>query len=79
LTVDRFKKKKEILFPYFYNMSRSGSEAIAKALKGGGLSSVEKIKKAREAWNNNSLFFPNKDDFLFTWLCSSFAKPNMKK
>ncbi|CEJ02217.1 hypothetical protein RMCBS344292_16229 [Rhizopus microsporus] len=60
-------------------MSRSGSEAIAKALKGGGLSSVEKIKKAREAWNNNSLFFPNKDDFLFTWLCSSFAKPNMKK
>lgn len=60
-------------------MSDLTSEKIAKALKGAGLSSKQRIKKAVEAWENNAIFFPNKDDFLFEWICSAFAKPNMKK
>jgi hypothetical protein len=55
------------------------SEKIAKALKGAGLNSKQRIEKAREAWNNVDIFFPNKDDFLFDWICSAFAKPNLKK
>ncbi|KAI9263737.1 hypothetical protein BY458DRAFT_438511 [Sporodiniella umbellata] len=55
------------------------SETVAKALKGGGLSSKQKISKALKAWNDNTFFFPNKDEFLLTWICSCFAKPNTKK
>ncbi|KAI8967508.1 hypothetical protein BDF20DRAFT_218802 [Mycotypha africana] len=53
------------------------SERIAKDLKGGGYSSQDKIKTACKAWTDNSIFFPNKDDFLFEWICSAFAKPNL--
>ncbi|KAL7313294.1 hypothetical protein PS15m_007055 [Mucor circinelloides] len=60
-------------------MSELTSEKIAKALKGAGLSSKQRIEKAQEAWSNDAIFFPNKDDFLFDWICSAFAKPNMKK
>ncbi|CEP18278.1 hypothetical protein [Parasitella parasitica] len=60
-------------------MSDLTSEKIAKALKGAGFSSKQKIEKAKEAWTNDAIFFPNKDDFLFDWICSAFAKPNMKK
>lgn len=60
-------------------MSNLTSEKIAKALKGAGLSAKQRIEKATEAWNNEAIFFPNKDDFLFDWICSAFAKPNMKK
>ncbi|RCI02663.1 hypothetical protein CU098_008721, partial [Rhizopus stolonifer] len=60
-------------------MSELTSEKIAKALKGAGLSSKQRIEKALEAWHSNAIFFPNKDDFLFDWICSAFAKPNLKK
>jgi hypothetical protein len=60
-------------------MSDHSSEKIAKALKGAGLSAKKRIEKAYEAWNDDSIFFPNKDDFLFEWLCSALSKPNMKK
>ncbi|RCH82071.1 hypothetical protein CU098_008125, partial [Rhizopus stolonifer] len=60
-------------------MTTLNSETIAKALKGGGLSSKQKILKAREAWNDNTFFFPNKDEFLLSWICACFAKPNTKK
>jgi hypothetical protein len=56
------------------------SEKIAKALKGSGLSHQERITTATQAWNNPNLFFPNKDDFLFDWVCSVLTmKPNMKR
>lgn len=61
------------------SMTTLNSETIAKALKGGGLSSKQKILKAREAWNDNTFFFPNKDEFLLSWICACFAKPNTKK
>jgi hypothetical protein len=78
------KKKIENNFQKAYNsvssiMSELTSEKIAKALKGAGLSSKQRIEKASEAWTNDAIFFPNKDDFLFDWICSAFAKPNMKK
>ncbi|KAG1230589.1 hypothetical protein G6F35_001860 [Rhizopus arrhizus] len=60
-------------------MKSLNSETIAKALKGGSLSSRQKISEARAAWDNDSFFFPNKDEFLLSWICTCFAKPNMKK
>ncbi|GAA5808334.1 hypothetical protein MFLAVUS_001724 [Mucor flavus] len=60
-------------------MSDLTSEKIAKALKGAGLSAKQRVEKANEAWKNDAIFFPNKDDFLLDWICSAFAKPNMKK
>ena len=60
-------------------MSELTSEKIAKSLKGAGLNSKQRIEKAHEAWSNNAIFFPNKDDFLFEWICTAFAKPNLKK
>lgn len=68
-----------LLFSAYSIMSELTSEKIAKALKGAGLSSKQRIEKAQEAWSNDAIFFPNKDDFLFDWICSAFAKPNMKK
>ncbi|CAO3616277.1 unnamed protein product [Cunninghamella blakesleeana] len=59
-------------------MTHLTSEKIAKSLKGAGLNSKERIDLALEAWNNNNIFFPNKDDFLFEWICSVLAKPNTK-
>ena len=78
------EKKIENNFQKAYNpassiMSELTSEKIAKALKGAGLSSKQRIENANEAWTNDAIFFPNKDDFLFDWICSAFAKPNMKK
>lgn len=55
------------------------SEKIAKALKGAGLSAEQRIAVASEAWHNETLFFPGKDDFILEWLCSALTKPNMKK
>ncbi|KAI9248036.1 hypothetical protein BDA99DRAFT_252211 [Phascolomyces articulosus] len=54
------------------------SEKIAKALKGAGLSVQDRILTATEAWSNNQLFFPNKDDFLFEWLCTALIKTKVK-
>ncbi|ORZ12705.1 hypothetical protein BCR42DRAFT_331450 [Absidia repens] len=61
-------------------MTDWSSEKIAKALKGSGLTPRERISTATVAWNNDKIFFPNKDDFLFDWLCVVLAaKPNMKR
>ncbi|KAI9477718.1 MAG: hypothetical protein EXX96DRAFT_223600 [Benjaminiella poitrasii] len=60
-------------------MSKLTSEKIAKALKGAGLDSKQRIEKAYEAWTDDAVYFPNKSSFLFDWICSAFAKPNMKK
>ncbi|KAI8099521.1 uncharacterized protein BX664DRAFT_255993 [Halteromyces radiatus] len=61
-------------------MTDWSSEKIAKALKGSGLNTKERINIAIDAWNNDKIFFPNKDDFLFDWLCFALAsKPNTKK
>lgn len=72
-----WKKVQVVLF--IQTMNDLTSEKIAKALKGAGLSAEQRIVKANEAWKNNAIFFPNKDDFLLEWICSAFAKPNMKK
>ncbi|KAI8144787.1 hypothetical protein BJV82DRAFT_512429 [Fennellomyces sp. T-0311] len=55
-------------------MDDLSSEKIAKALKGAGLSVDQRIVTAADAWTNDQLFFPNKDDFLFEWLCSALTK-----
>ncbi|KAI8976473.1 Urb2/Npa2 family-domain-containing protein [Pilobolus umbonatus] len=60
-------------------MSPFTSEKIAKSLKGAGLSAKERIDIAYEAWKDTSLFFPNKEDFLFDWITTAFNKANMKK
>ena len=60
------------------NKNDLSSEKIAKALKGAGLSVEERIVTATEAWSNNQLFFPNKDDFLFEWLCTALTKTKVK-
>ncbi|KAI7849555.1 hypothetical protein BDC45DRAFT_573759 [Circinella umbellata] len=60
------------------NNNDLSSEKIAKALKGAGLSVEERIVTATEAWSNNQLFFPNKDDFLFEWLCTALTKTKVK-
>ncbi|KAL0077626.1 hypothetical protein F4703DRAFT_1760962, partial [Phycomyces blakesleeanus] len=59
-------------------MSELSSEKIARALKGAGLSSKQRIEAATEAWLNDDLFFPNKDDFLFEWLCNLLIRSNLK-
>ncbi|KAI7866846.1 hypothetical protein BDF14DRAFT_1727414 [Spinellus fusiger] len=60
-------------------MSHVSSEQIAKALKGAGLSTEQRIIAATDAWKNDDVFFPNKDEFLFEWLCTALSKPNIKK
>ncbi|KAG0170859.1 hypothetical protein DFQ28_001467 [Apophysomyces sp. BC1034] len=60
-------------------MSDLSSEKIAKALKGAGLSTAGRIDTATEAWRDDDVFFPNKDDFLFEWVCTALTKPNLKK
>ncbi|KAI8368319.1 uncharacterized protein BYT42DRAFT_503785 [Radiomyces spectabilis] len=60
-------------------MSDLTSEQIAKALKGSGLTTEQRIVTATEAWQNETIFFPNKDDFLFEWLCTSLTKYNQKR
>ena len=60
------------------NNNDLSSEKIAKAMKGAGLSVEERIVTATEAWSNNQLFFPNKDDFLFEWLCTALTKTKVK-
>ncbi|KAF7721634.1 hypothetical protein EC973_004355 [Apophysomyces ossiformis] len=60
-------------------MSDLSSEKIAKALKGAGPSTAERIETATEAWRNDEVFFPNKDHFLFEWVCTALTKPSMKK
>ncbi|CDH52663.1 hypothetical protein RO3G_10807 [Lichtheimia corymbifera JMRC:FSU:9682] len=54
------------------------SEQIAKALKGAGLSAEERIDTAVQAWKNDKLFFPNKDDFLLEWLCTALTRSKLK-
>ncbi|KAI9316049.1 Urb2/Npa2 family-domain-containing protein [Dichotomocladium elegans] len=54
------------------------SEQIAKALKGAGLSPKERIATAIDAWQNTSILFPNKDDFLLEWLCVALVKSKSK-
>lgn len=54
------------------------SEQIAKALKGAGLSAEERIDTAVQAWQNDKLFFPNKDDFLLEWLCTALTRSKLK-
>ena len=54
------------------------SEQIAKALKGAGLSAEERIDTAFQAWKNDKLFFPNKDDFLLEWLCTALTRSKLK-
>ncbi|KAI7907434.1 Urb2/Npa2 family-domain-containing protein [Cokeromyces recurvatus] len=60
-------------------MDELTSEKIAKALKGAGLSANQRIEIANKAWTNDAVFFPNKSEFLFEWICSTFARPNLKK
>ncbi|KAI9014518.1 hypothetical protein CLU79DRAFT_707900 [Phycomyces nitens] len=60
-------------------MTDLSSEKIAKALKGAGLSSKQRIEAATDAWLNDDIFFPNKDDFLFEWLCTLLIRSNLKK
>lgn len=55
------------------------SEQIAKALKGAGLSTEQRIVTATEAWRNVQLFFPNKDDFLLDWLCGALTMTKTNK
>lgn len=58
--------------------SPMSSEQIAKALKGAGLSAEERIDTAVQAWKNDKLFFPNKDDFLLEWLCTALTRSKLK-
>lgn len=58
---------------------RMSSEQIAKALKGAGLSTEQRIVTATEAWRNVQLFFPNKDDFLLDWLCGALTMTKTNK
>ncbi|ORX43725.1 hypothetical protein DM01DRAFT_1295816 [Hesseltinella vesiculosa] len=55
------------------------SEKIAKAIKGSGYTSDQRIDLALKIWQDPQLFFPNKDGFLFDWLAMALSKPNMKK
>ncbi|ORY93944.1 hypothetical protein BCR43DRAFT_443528 [Syncephalastrum racemosum] len=52
------------------------SEAIAKSLKGAGLTSEARIQLATEAWQDDRVFFPRKDDFLLEWLCTALCRPS---
>ncbi|KAI8065826.1 hypothetical protein BC940DRAFT_240700 [Gongronella butleri] len=60
-------------------MNEWTSEKLAKAIKGTGLCSDERVQLATRLWDDTHLFFPNKPDFLFDWLTMALAKPNLKK
>ncbi|KAF9582059.1 hypothetical protein BGW38_000712 [Lunasporangiospora selenospora] len=53
--------------------NQGSSELFAKALKGIQTPPAEKIRLARQAWENE-IVFPHKQEFILDWLCNALVK-----